>query len=178
MLTDCIGLCVTYKPVHLIATSVYIAQGRLLSWLGEPENHLGPPSTPVLLLSFPEKLHNLDFTFLFFFFGQTSGILIPQPGIEPGPLEVKAQSPNHWTTGEFSSLHFLMGGQPLTQPFVLCNVPLHRLPFFLPQRFIRVREVRGLWKIHMEEEKMVAEHCLAKHLQTFRQFTQCLRTRW
>ena len=27
-------------------------------------------------------------------------ILVPPPGIEPGPLAVKAQSPNHWTTRE------------------------------------------------------------------------------
>ena len=53
--------------VHLIATSVYIAQGRLLSRLAELENHLGSLVPPVLLLSFSEKLHNLDFTFLFFF---------------------------------------------------------------------------------------------------------------
>ena len=71
-----------------------------------------------------------------------------------------------------------MGGQPLTQPFLLCDVPLHGLPFFLPQQFIRVREVRGFWKIRMEEEKTVVEHCLAKHLQIFCHFTQCLRTRW
>ena len=25
------------------------------------------------------------------------GILVPQPGIKPGPLAVKVQSPNHWT---------------------------------------------------------------------------------
>ena len=54
--------------VHLIATSVYIAQGRLLSRLAELENHLGSLVSPVLLLSFSENLHNLDFTFLFFFF--------------------------------------------------------------------------------------------------------------
>ena len=28
-------------------------------------------------------------------------ILVPQPGIEPGPLAVKAQRPNHWTAREF-----------------------------------------------------------------------------
>ena len=27
------------------------------------------------------------------------GILAPRPGIEPGPLAVKAQSPKHWTPG-------------------------------------------------------------------------------
>ena len=31
------------------------------------------------------------------------GILVPWPGIEPGPLAVKMQSPNHWTT---SSVQF------------------------------------------------------------------------
>ena len=30
-------------------------------------------------------------------------ILVPQPGIEPGPLAVKAQSPNYCTTREFPS---------------------------------------------------------------------------
>ena len=31
----------------------------------------------------------------------TCGILVPPPGIEPGPSVVKAQSPNHWTAREF-----------------------------------------------------------------------------
>ena len=38
------------------------------------------------------------------------GILVPQAGIEPGPLAVEAQSPNHWTAGEFPDLHFKWGG--------------------------------------------------------------------
>ena len=29
-------------------------------------------------------------------------ILVPQPGIKPQPFAVKAWSPNHWTTKEFS----------------------------------------------------------------------------
>ena len=29
------------------------------------------------------------------------GILVPRPGIEPGPPAVEAWSPNHWTAGEF-----------------------------------------------------------------------------
>ena len=28
------------------------------------------------------------------------GIFVPQPGIEPAPPEVEAQSPNHWTARE------------------------------------------------------------------------------
>ena len=29
------------------------------------------------------------------------GIFVPQPGIKPGPMAVKAPSPNHWTAREF-----------------------------------------------------------------------------
>ncbi|XP_059938559.1 zinc finger protein 69 homolog isoform X1 [Mesoplodon densirostris] len=32
------------------------------------------------------------------------GILVPQPGIEPGPLAVTARSPNHWTAREFPAI--------------------------------------------------------------------------
>ena len=32
--------------------------------------------------------------------GLACGILVPQPGIEPGPTAVEARSPNHWTTRE------------------------------------------------------------------------------
>ena len=41
-------------------------------------------------------------TILFFFLPclPTFGILVPLPGIEPGPLAVKGWSPNHWPTGE------------------------------------------------------------------------------
>ena len=38
-----------------------------------------------------------------FFFGcahVACGILIPQSGIEPTPLAVKARGPNHWTARE------------------------------------------------------------------------------
>ena len=31
----------------------------------------------------------------------TCGILVPWPGIEPGPSAVRVQSPNHWTAREF-----------------------------------------------------------------------------
>ena len=38
---------------------------------------------------------------ILFFVHVTCNILIPKPGIEPAPPAVGAQSPNHWTTGEF-----------------------------------------------------------------------------
>ena len=34
-------------------------------------------------------------------------ILVPQPGIEPRSMAVKAQGPNHWTAREFPWLKFL-----------------------------------------------------------------------
>ena len=46
------------------------------------------------------------------------GILVPQPGIEPGPLEVEAQSPNHWSIREPLLGHLFGGAQcdPLQSP--------------------------------------------------------------
>ena len=35
------------------------------------------------------------------------GILVSRPGIEPGPLAVKARSPNHWTARKFPIFSFL-----------------------------------------------------------------------
>ena len=35
------------------------------------------------------------------------GILVPPPGMKPGPLAVRAWSPNHWTVREVPS-HFLV----------------------------------------------------------------------
>ena len=36
-------------------------------------------------------------------------MLVPQPGIEPEATEVKAPSPNHWTTRELSKASTLDG---------------------------------------------------------------------
>ena len=36
-----------------------------------------------------------------FFCREACRILVPPPGIDPGPPAVKAQNPNHWTTREF-----------------------------------------------------------------------------
>ena len=45
--------------------------------------------------------------FYFLFFGCTTcGILVPQPGIEPGAIEVNAPSLNHWTARELPILIF------------------------------------------------------------------------
>ena len=42
------------------------------------------------------------FFFSFWPWHVVCGILFPQLGTEPRPSAVKAQSPNHWTTREFS----------------------------------------------------------------------------
>ena len=47
------------------------------------------------------------FLFVCFFFWlccMACGILVPQPGIKPRPMAVKALSPNHWTAREFLPL--------------------------------------------------------------------------
>ena len=45
------------------------------------------------------SFHSLDI--VFFFFGCTAyGLLLPLPGIEPGPSAVRVQSPNHWIARE------------------------------------------------------------------------------
>ena len=52
----------------------------------------------------------------FFFFGRCTacGILVPRPGIEPGPSAVTAQSPNHRTAREFPMVVFLTHGTGTT----------------------------------------------------------------
>ena len=48
---------------------------------------------------------------IFFFF-------LAMPGVEPGPLAVKAQSPNRWTTRKFPTGSDL--GVQLIQPSLFC----------------------------------------------------------
>ena len=55
------------------------------------------------------------------------GILVPQPRIEPGPLAVKAQNPNHWTAREFPRRDFLKFGFIYRSYLFLCN----QMSFFL-----------------------------------------------
>ena len=43
----------------------------------------------------------LFFSFLFWLCRAACRILVPPPGIEPGPLAVKVLHPNHWTAREF-----------------------------------------------------------------------------
>ena len=61
----------------------------------------------------------VKFSSLFFFFfghAMACGNLVPRPGIEPGPLAVRVQSPNHWTAREFP-LFFFFPTQSYTPMF-------------------------------------------------------------
>ena len=48
--------------------------------------------------------HITIFIFIFWPRLMDCGILVPRPGIEPGPSVVKAWSPNHLTTGKFPTI--------------------------------------------------------------------------
>ena len=64
-----------------------------------------------ILLTFLNRKKDLKTLGIFFFLYHVAcGILVPQPGIEPRPLAVKEQSPNHWTTREvlFFKIFFSM----------------------------------------------------------------------
>ena len=61
-----------------------------------------------LVLTLLAPLH-FHIHFFFFFFGpccMACGIVAPQPGTEPEPSAVKAQSSNHWTAREFPPYTF------------------------------------------------------------------------
>ena len=72
------------------------------------------------------------FRFCFLLYHTACGILTPQPGIEPGPQAVKAQSPNHWTAKEFP-LEFQILILPLN--YVTTGNDICAL-FFLPVNWI------------------------------------------
>ena len=62
-----------------------------------------PPGKPIYTHTHV-CVHIYIYIHFFFFFRphhMAYGILVPQPGIEAGPLAVKALSPNHQTTREF-----------------------------------------------------------------------------
>ena len=56
---------------------------------------------------------------------QHVGILVPQPGIEPGPSAVKVWCPNHWTAKEFPGGLLVMSPVDLSPP---CSEPFHGYP--------------------------------------------------
>ena len=53
------------------------------------------------LQSSRDKRKVASFSLFFWPYHVAGGILVPKPGIEPGPTIVKMQNPNHWTAREF-----------------------------------------------------------------------------
>ena len=80
-------------------------------------------SYPELLgINFPIMFFVLSLSVSLFWLHHTAcGILIPWPGIEPGPLAVNAWSPNHWTTRELPSIMFFLNPWPSSQTTGLWN---------------------------------------------------------
>ena len=89
---------------------------------------------------FKEKFFSFTMSTFFFVFWppwQACGILVSQPGIKPGPVAVKALSPNHWNIKEFPKMwifesNFGKNGHigfhpdltsPLLSTWTLCYVP-------------------------------------------------------
>ena len=57
-----------------------------------------------------------DVFLVFWLYCEACGTLVPQPGIEPGPLAATGRSPNHWIIGEIPCLYFTI----LEQRIYLC----------------------------------------------------------
>ena len=68
----------------------------------------------------------------FFFFGCTSsGVLVPQPGMEPVPPAVEAWRPNHWTAREVPPLYYFSLTHYCLLPGLLLYLP-NLSPSFCP----------------------------------------------
>ena len=73
--------------------------------------------------------HNVSVIYLLFFFlaVRLVGILVPRPGMEPGPPAVEARSPNHWTSREFPDLFVYISVYPHQTEDFYRAVPLSYL---------------------------------------------------
>ena len=96
------SVAMAHGPSCSVACGILPDQGSNpcpLRWQADsqPLRHQGSPHSSIFILFF-------SFFFLNFFAAPchaACGILVPQPGIEPGPSAVKAWSLNHWTDREF-----------------------------------------------------------------------------
>ena len=67
----------------------------------------------------------IPFIFIFWPHLAACGIFVPQLGVEPAPLAVKTQSPNHWTSREFPETPYPLSSHTsfLHPPAFPCNLP-------------------------------------------------------
>ena len=97
------------------------------------------------------------------------GILVPRPGFEPGPLAVKAQSPNHWTSREVPKIHLLTTMKmhalrpPQTQNKVIQYCSLYiRIYLSIAGFFIEGKTLRFYWQCPIFF--LIKTHCISCHL--------------
>ena len=83
-----------------------------------------------------------------------SKILVPQPGIEPGCLAVKAWSPNHWTARKLPATEFFTC-PVLSHYFHSCSLPSSHKKFISstmndlvdsPANFVTLRILEQFYK--------------------------------
>ena len=74
------------------------------------------------------------FKFFFWLHCTACGILVPRPGIEPGPSSMRVQSPNHWTAREFPERHAFLtaGSSKLLNARVTCATIVASFLFHTP----------------------------------------------
>ena len=78
-------------------------------------------------LSFYPFLYPISPLFLFLALPHACRILVPQPGIEPKPPAVEAQSLNHWTSREV--LHFFSAILAIVAPLHFIQILKSACPF-------------------------------------------------
>ena len=91
---------------------------------------------------------------LFFFFWPhhaAFGIVVPWPGIKPGPPAVEARSPNHWTAREFPQFTFLLTVYGVSFPVA---APVKCVDIFLHFYWFSIWEMvsRCSFKLHFRVE--------------------------
>ena len=97
------------QPSHLLSspslTAFNLSQHQgLFHWVGSSHQ-----VAKVLELQLQHKGHKMSPPFFFFLnwlYLEASKVLVHWPGIEPGPLVMKAWSPNRWTAKEFLKYYF------------------------------------------------------------------------
>ena len=91
------------------------------------------------------KPRNLNMPIGFFWGGDfwpshaACGILVPQPGMEPGALAMRALSPNHWATREFPQYAYCYP----TSKYALVKNPILRNTFLVLVAGVKYRATQN-----------------------------------
>ena len=90
-------MCHSSKCFNMCQSCKWQKQIIFISWITAKVEHL-------LVFTGYLNLFIFKIFFIFWLHHAACGILVPRPGIEPGPPAVEAWSPNHWTAREFPKL--------------------------------------------------------------------------